>query len=155
VILLPLAVAAGCVSTQTRDRDMTILFMPVYDDRHPIMRGMGSSYEDLRWFSNPDSHPAVRARPAAQPVAPSSAGARVDALSPDATLSAGVTVQGGRAAESCRPVVNQGTFLGAIGGGLLGSLLGSGRWRQFWIALGVAGGALRGTEMVADGRRCG
>ncbi len=82
LVLPPLAIVVGCVSTQTRDRDMTILFMPVYDDSRPMMRGMGSGYEDLRWFSNPDSHPAVRPRPAAQPVAPSSGSlAQVDNFS--------------------------------------------------------------------------
>ena len=129
---------------------MTILFIPVYDDAHPMMNGMGNSYNELRWFSDPDSHPAVRPRPAVQPAAPASSGARIDAPAGDATGSVSGAMPG-----PCRLAPNQGTPWGAIGGGLVGSLFGNGRWRDFWIALGVAGGALRGTEMVADGRRCG
>lgn len=67
---------------------MTILFIPVYDDAHPMMpgAGAGNGNDDLHWFSDPDSHPAVRprraAQPAAQPAAPSSAGARVESYAP-------------------------------------------------------------------------
>jgi len=141
--------AAGCVSVQGARGTTTILFVPVYDDAHPMMNGMGNGGSDLRWFSDPDSHPAVRprpgARPPAQPNQPASAGAQVDAPA---------TLQVARASERCPLTPNGGTVLGALGGALVGSFFGGGDWRNVFIAIGAVGGALRGTEMAADGRRC-
>ena len=61
---------------------------------------------------------------------------------------------GGKLADPCQPDANAGSLWGALAGGWLGSLFGGGRSRDFFIALGAAGGAVRGTEMWGDGRRC-
>ena len=61
---------------------------------------------------------------------------------------------GGRAADPCQPASNLGSVWGTLAGGWFGSLFGGGRGRDFWMALGAAGGATRGTEMGAEGRRC-
>jgi hypothetical protein len=141
--------AAGCVSMQGARGTTTILFVPVYDNAHPVMSGMGDNRSDVRWFGDPDSHPAVRprpgARPPAQPNQPVSAGAQIEAP-------ASGTRQAAR--DRCRLEPNGGTVLGALGGALVGSLFGGGDWRNVFIAIGAVGGALRGTEMAADGRRC-
>ena len=150
--VLLIGCAAGCMSVQGSRGTTTILFLPVYDSEHPVMNGMGDNRSDVRWFGDPDSHPAVRprpgARPPAQPNQPASAGAQIDAPA------LGV-LQAGRAPERCRLEPNGGTVLGALGGALVGSFFGGGDWRNVFIAIGAVGGALRGTEMAADGRRCG
>ena len=64
------------------------------------------------------------------------------------------TLAGGKLADPCQPDANAGSIWGALAGGLLGSMFGGGRSRDFFIALGAGGGALRGTEMWGDGRRC-
>lgn len=61
---------------------------------------------------------------------------------------------GGKLADPCQPDANAGSLWGALAGGWLGSLFGGGRSRDFFIALGAAGGAVRGTEMWGEGRRC-
>lgn len=61
---------------------------------------------------------------------------------------------GGKLNDPCQPDANYGSLWGGIAGAWLGSLFGGGRGRDFFIALGAAGGAVRGTERVADGRRC-
>lgn len=61
---------------------------------------------------------------------------------------------GGKLADPCQPDANAGSIWGALAGGWLGSLFGGGRGRDFFIALGAASGAVRGTEMDSDGRRC-
>ena len=61
---------------------------------------------------------------------------------------------GGKLNDPCQPDANYGSLWGGLAGAWLGSLFGGGRGRDFFIALGAAGGAVRGTERVADGRRC-
>ena len=61
---------------------------------------------------------------------------------------------GGKLADPCQPDANYGSLWGGLAGAWLGSLFGGGRGRDFFIALGAAGGAVRGTERVADGRSC-
>lgn len=58
---------------------------------------------------------------------------------------------GGKLADPCQPDANAGSFWGALAGGWLGSLFGGGRTRDLFIALGAAGGAVRGTEMWGEG----
>lgn len=66
--LLFLGAVAACVSVQPRGANMTILFFPVYDIDHPMMNGAGGgNRSELRWFSDPDSHPAVRPKPGVAP----------------------------------------------------------------------------------------
>ena len=61
---------------------------------------------------------------------------------------------GGKLADPCQPNVNSGSIWGALAGGWLGSLFGGGRGREFFTALGAAGGAVRGTEYESSGRGC-
>ncbi len=65
---------------------------------------------------------------------------------------------GGKMADPCQPSPNAGSLWGALAGGWLGSMFGGGRAREAFIALGAAGGAIRGTEMGSGyegtGRRC-
>ena len=65
---------------------------------------------------------------------------------------------GGKLADPCLPSPNSGSVWGALAGGWLGSMFGGGRAREAFIALGAAGGAIRGTEMGSGyegtGRRC-
>lgn len=61
---------------------------------------------------------------------------------------------GGKIADPCQPNANAGSLWGAIAGGWLGSLFGGGRGREFFTALGAAGGAVRGTEYESTGRGC-
>lgn len=61
---------------------------------------------------------------------------------------------GGKLADPCQPDANPGSLWGALAGGFLGSLFGGGRSRDFFIALGASGGAVRGTEMWGDRRNC-
>ncbi len=65
---------------------------------------------------------------------------------------------GGKLADPCQPSPNTGSVWGALAGGWLGSMFGGGRAREAFIALGAAGGAIRGTEMGSGyegtGRRC-
>jgi len=68
--------------------------------------------------------------------------------------SAAGALVGGKAADPCSPGPNLGTAWGTLAGAWFGSLFGGGRGRDFWTAVGAAGGAVRGTEMGADGRRC-
>ncbi len=61
---------------------------------------------------------------------------------------------GGKMADPCQSNANAGSLWGAIAGGWLGSLFGGGRAREFFTALGAAGGAVRGTEYDGGGRGC-
>ena len=61
---------------------------------------------------------------------------------------------GGKLADPCQPDANYGSLWGALAGAWLGSLFGGGHGREFFIALGAAGGAVRGTEQASEGRRC-
>ena len=61
---------------------------------------------------------------------------------------------GGKLADPCQPSVNDGSVWGALLGGWLGSMFGGGHAREFFIALGAAGGAVRGTEYESGGRGC-
>ena len=61
---------------------------------------------------------------------------------------------GGKLADPCQPNVNAGSVWGALLGGWLGSAFGGGRGRDFFTALGAAGGAVRGTEYESTGRGC-
>ena len=61
---------------------------------------------------------------------------------------------GGKLGDPCQPDANYGSLWGGLAGAWLGSLFGGGRGREFFIALGAAGGAVRGTERVSDGQRC-
>lgn len=61
---------------------------------------------------------------------------------------------GGKLADPCQPDANYGSLWGALAGAWLGSLFGGGHGREFFTALGAAGGAVRGTEQASEGRRC-
>ena len=61
---------------------------------------------------------------------------------------------GGRLADPCQPSPNAGSIWGTLLGGWLGSMFGGGRGREFFTALGAAGGAVRGTEYETGGRGC-
>lgn len=61
---------------------------------------------------------------------------------------------GGKLADPCQPNANAGSLWGALAGAWLGSLFGGGRGREFFTALGAAGGAVRGTEYESTGRGC-
>ena len=140
-----------------------------------------TTYFNPRWSIDPDSHPAVRPVAAAgadghaayPPVSTRTAaevradgqvaGGLVGALigaqagNRGAGIVAGSAIgalAGGRLADPCQPGANPGSLWGALAGGVFGSLFGGGRGRDFWTALGAAGGAIRGTEMGAEGRRC-
>lgn len=58
----------GCASVRISNNvAATIFLVPIFlDDDRGRMTG-GGSYSDPRWFSDPDSHPAVRPRPPAKP----------------------------------------------------------------------------------------
>lgn len=140
-----------------------------------------TTYYNPRWTTDPDSHPAVRpvapvgsdGQSAYPPVSTrTSAEARADgqlaggiagaligaqAGNRGAGIVAGSAIgalAGGRLADPCQPGANLGSVWGALAGGVFGSLFGGGRGRDFWTAIGAAGGAIRGTEIGAEGRRC-
>lgn len=79
------------------------------------------------------------------------AGHRLTGVGAGAAIGA---LAGGKLADPCQPDANAGSLWGALAGGWLGSLFGSGRGREFFTALGAAGGALRGTEQESRGRAC-
>ena len=140
-----------------------------------------TTYFNPRWTTDPDSHPAVRPVATAGADGPSpyppvstrtSAEARADGQLAGGIVGALIGAQagnrgagivagsaigalaGGRLADPCQPSANLGSLWGALAGGVFGSLFGGGRGRDVWTAIGAAGGAIRGTEMGADGRRC-
>lgn len=140
-----------------------------------------TTYYNPRWSTDPDSHPAVRpvASAAADGQSPyppvstrTSAEVRADGQVAGGIVGALIGAQagnrgagivagsaigalaGGRLADPCQPGANLGSLWGALAGGVFGSLFGGGRGRDVWTAIGAAGGAIRGTEMGADGRRC-
>lgn len=185
VAIAALLAATGCATVRTADGGTTTVVLPlpsrVIDGN--VYNRAGTGYYNPRWTFDPDSHPAVRPRPAS---AADSAGEsrdpprsirtaaeiRADGQIVGGALAAlagaqagnrgaGVLVgsaigalAGGKIADPCAPAPNAGSAWGAIAGGVFGSLFGGGRGRDFFTALGAAGGAVRGTEMGADGRRC-
>ena len=173
----------GCATVQSPGGHITYVAVPLVGQAYErdIYNREGTSFYNPRWAFDPDSHPAVRSvapREGAQvslypPVSTRSsaeirsdgqlAGGVIGALAgaQAGNRTAGVVVgsavgalAGGRVADPCRSVPNLGSVWGTLAGGWFGSLFGGGRGRDFWTALGAAGGAIRGTEMGADGRRC-
>lgn len=184
VVIAVLLAATGCATVRTADGGTTTVVLPVPSrvvDGNVYNRA-GTGYYNPRWTFDPDSHPAVRPRAAAtegddqtRHPAPSTrtaaenradgqmVGGALGALagSQAGNRGAGVLVGsaigalvGGKISDPCAPAPNAGSAWGAIAGGLFGSLFGGGRGRDFFTALGAAGGAVRGTEMGSDGRRC-
>ena len=165
---------AGCTTVQTARGPVTYMFVPLIGDAYDrdVYNREGTSFVNPRWSFDPDSHPAVRPASGAGANTSSSlqdrahgqlvggiAGALVGAQAGHRTAgvvagSALGALVGARLADPCAPEVNQGSLLGALAGGVLGSLFGGGRGRDAFIALGAAGGAVRGTDMAADTRRC-
>ncbi len=174
---------AGCATVQSPGGNITYVAVPLLGQAYErdIYNREGTSFYNPRWAFDPDSHPAVRSaapREAAQasaypPVSTRSsaeiradgqlAGGMIGALAgaQAGNRTAGLVVgsavgalAGGRAADPCQSAPNLGSLWGTLAGGWLGSLFGGGRGRDFWTALGAAGGAIRGTEMGAEGRRC-
>ncbi|MBL8383388.1 MAG: hypothetical protein JNM90_09950 [Burkholderiales bacterium] len=171
---------AGCATVATPGGQVTYVAVPLIGQAYDrdVYNREGTSYYNPRWSFDPDSHPAVR-RPAgsagdAYPprstasaaeqradgqliggalgaLAGAQAGNRTAGIVAGSALGA---LAGGKAADPCWASPNAGSFWGAIAGGWFGSLFGGGRGRDFWTAVGAAGGAIRGTEMGADGRRC-
>lgn len=172
---------AGCAVVEQGGR-VTYSAMPLVGETYDrdVYNREGTSFYNPRWSFDPDSHPAVRSpasgtAPAGlyPPVSTRSAaeqradgqvtGAIVGALlgAQAGNRTAGIIAGsatgafiGGKVADPCSPGANLGTAWGALVGGWFGSLFGGGRGRDFWTAVGAAGGAVRGTEMGADGRRC-
>lgn len=172
---------AGCAVVEQGGR-VTYSAVPLvgatYD--RDVYNREGTSFYNPRWSFDPDSHPAVRAPASgtapANPYPPvstrSAAEQRADGQVTGAIIGALLGAQagnrtagviagsasgayiGGKVADPCSPGPNLGTAWGALVGGWFGSLFGGGRGRDFWTAVGAAGGAVRGTEMGADGRRC-
>ena len=57
---------AGCVSVRLSNGvAATILLVPILVDDGEGRMATGGGYYDSRWFSDPDSHPAVRPKPGA------------------------------------------------------------------------------------------
>ena len=182
-VLASLLALVGCATLQSPGGNITYVAVPLLGQAYErdIYNREGTSFYNPRWAFDPDSHPAVRPaapRDAAQvsPYPPvstrSSAEIRADGQLAGGVIGALVGAQagnrtagiavgsavgalaGGRAADPCQPAPNLGSVWGTLAGGWFGSLIGGGRGRDFWMALGAAGGAIRGTEMGADGRRC-
>ena len=174
---------AGCATLQSPGGNITYVAVPLLGQAYErdIYNREGTSFYNPRWAFDPDSHPAVRAAVAREGVQPSpyapvstrtSAEIRADGQLAGGVIGALVGAQagnraagvalgsavgalaGGRAADPCQSPPNLGSVWGTLAGGWFGSLFGGGRGRDFWIALGAAGGAVRGTEMGAEGRRC-
>ncbi len=173
---------AACATVQSPGGNVTYVAVPLLGQAYErdIYNREGTSFYNPRWAFDPDSHPAVRPATAREgghvpPYPPvstrSSAEIRADGQLAGGVIgalagaqagnrAAGVVVGsavgalvGGRAADPCQPAPNLGSVWGALAGGWFGSLFGGGRGRDFWTALGAAGGAIRGTEMGAEGRR--
>lgn len=179
-IVAPLLGTCACATVGTAHGPATVVGVPFPGagfDRDLVNRE-GTSYYNPRWSFDPDSHPAVRplargdAAGRSAPPAGSRAEPRADGQLAGATLGALAGAQagnraagivagsavgalaGGRLADPCAPSPNAGSVWGALAGAWLGSLFGGGRGREFWIAVGAAGGAVRGTEAAAEERRC-
>ena len=178
--LVACAVALGataCATVESPGGHVTYVAAPlsshIYD--RDVYNREGTSFYNPRWSVDPDSHPAVRAPLGGAYPTPSSrsaaeqraegqlAGAIVGALigAQAGNRTGGIVagsaigaVAGGKVADPCWASPNLGTLWGAIAGGFLGSLFGGGNGRDFWTAIGAAGGAIRGTEMGTDGQRC-
>ncbi len=170
----------GCASVETPGGLVTTFALPLVGQTYDrdVYNSAGTSFYNPRWAFDPDSHPAVRgsAASAASAYAPVStrgaaeqraegqlaggiAGALIGAQAGNrsAGIAAGSAIgalAGGKVADPCSPGANLGTLWGALAGGWFGNLFGGGRGRDFWTAVGAAGGAIRGTELGADGRRC-
>lgn len=182
-VLASLLALVGCATLQSPGGNITYVAVPLLGQAYErdIYNREGTSFYNPRWAFDPDSHPAVRpavAREGAQlsPYPPvstrSSAEIRADGHLAGGVIGALVGAQagkrtagialgsaagalaGGRAADPCQSAPNLGSVWGTLAGGWFGSLFGGGRGRDFWMALGAAGGAIRGTELGAEGRRC-
>lgn len=58
---------SGCVSVRiSSGAAATIFLVPIFLDDERGRMNTGGSYSDPRWFSDPDSHPAVRPKPPAK-----------------------------------------------------------------------------------------
>ncbi|MBL8378033.1 MAG: hypothetical protein JNM79_09205 [Burkholderiales bacterium] len=174
-------VLSACTSVTTPGGGTTVVALPgvahVMD--RDVYNRAGTQYTNPRWFADPDSHPAVRpaagrdhALESGQVSTVSAAEQRADGQVAGAVIGTLIGAQagnrlggvavgsavgatlGGKAADPCGPGLNQGSFWGGLAGAWFGSFFGGGRGREFWTALGAAGGALRGAEIAADGRRC-
>jgi len=176
-----LLAATGCAVVESGGR-VTYTAVPLLGETYDrdVYNREGTSFYNPRWSFDPDSHPAVRppssGAASASPYPPAStrsaaeqradgqvSGAIVGALlgAQAGNRTAGIIAGsatgafiGGKVADPCSPGANLGTAWGALVGGWFGSLFGGGRGRDFWTAVGAAGGAVRGTEIGADGRRC-
>lgn len=173
----------ACATVQSPGGNITYVAVPLLGQAYErdIYNREGTSFYNPRWAFDPDSHPAVRPVPAREgaQVAPyppvstrSSAEIRADGQLAGGVIGALVGAQSGnrtagvvvgsavgalagsRVADPCQSAPNLGSVWGTLAGGWFGSLFGGGRGRDFWTALGAAGGAIRGTEMGAEGRRC-
>jgi len=66
-LLLGVCVTSGCVSVRISNGAAAAIFLvPIYLDDDRGRMNSGSTYSDPRWFSDPDSHPAVRPKPVAK-----------------------------------------------------------------------------------------
>jgi hypothetical protein len=74
-VLLALAgLLAGCATVRiTNNVAATIFLVPIFLDDDRGRMPNGSTYSDPSWFSDPDSHPAVRPRPPSAKPAPAPA----------------------------------------------------------------------------------
>ena len=61
---------SGCAVQVSGGAAAAIFLVPIFTDDGRGRMDTGSSYSDPRWFSDPDSHPAVRPKPAAKTLAP-------------------------------------------------------------------------------------
>jgi outer membrane lipoprotein SlyB len=171
---------AGCATVEGNGGATRVVPVFVTDYDSDVVNREGTSFYNPRWSFDPDSHPAVRRVPGRPPAygaypsvsTQSAAEARADGQVAGAALgalagaqagnrAAGIVVgsavgalAGGRMADPCTESPNLGTVWGTVVGAWFGSLFGGGRGRDFWTAVGAAGGAVRGTELGGDGRRC-
>lgn len=156
------------------NREGTSFYNPRWSfdpDSHPaVRRAPGRLPAD---GANPSASPRATADGAYPPVSTRTAvearadgqvaGAAIGALAgaQAGNRAAGIVVSsavgalaGGRVADPCTESPNLGSVWGTVVGAWFGSLFGGGRGRDFWTAVGAAGGAVRGTEMGGEGRRC-
>lgn len=69
LLCVPL-LGAACVQIQiSSGAAATLLLIPVYLDDGGMMNRSGTTYYDTRWYTDPDSHPAVRPAPRKSPEA--------------------------------------------------------------------------------------
>ena len=151
--------AGGCVSVQTASGGRSVMWVVPGLDTGERSNRAGTTYYNERWGTDPGSHPAVSGVPSVGTgwrVAPEGKMAETGSrsASPDDAQTLLSASARGNLSDPCQPGTNYGSLWGGVAGAWLGSLFGGGRGREFFIALGAVGGAVRGTERVADGRRC-